>query len=839
MLKNTLFSLITLAMIFAFGVNLYSQQCEISVADINYESANSLTFDVLIKNTGTSNFVFSNGSLAWTYDTAILNGGTASFSLVPGYSDFPASAYPPSALITSPNILRTSSNLPGSNGVLNAGQSLRLYRFRLQTSASSFASENFSIRLKNSVTPYTRVYSWDAGSELPVEIQIIKLQENAWINEFHYDNTGGDVGEFVEIVIENPGLYTLSDFQVNLYNGNGGASYGVNTVDQFTVGSTSGNFTFYYWNVPASPGIQNGAPDGLALSYQGTVITGQFISYEGSFMATNGPANDVTSTDIGVLEAGSEPIGNSLQLGGTGTQYSDFTWNAPASETKGTPNIGQTFSSGSGPIISVTPTSLSGFSYIEGGGPSTSQSYNLSGSDLDPVDGDIVVTIVTSPYSYEVSLDDETYSSSVNVGYTGGTLDPTPIYVRLKEGLPGGENNGELIENSGGGATTQNVLCNGAVIKAEPTNHITSFNGILGNPAYYYVNLTWIDATGGTEPDGYLIKRSEVGFGDIVDPVDGVPETNTFSTQNIAQGIETAVFTGFASTTYYFKVFPYTNEGSFIDYKIDVPVPEFSITSADAPPLPLTENFEYPTGSYLTDNGWVAHSGAGGFPIDVNDSPLTYGGYLNSGVGKSVTLVNSLALFAEDVNRLYESVSINSIYASFMVNVASSTTDGIYFFHFGQENSTSLFFGKVFVINDGSDNIAFGVAKNSNTAAAYTAFNYSLNTTYLIVVKYTFNTGMTTDDEVKLWINPVLDGIEPPSDLTQTDTQTDPLKLDYIALRQATINSNGPDLTIGGIRVATSWVPEAGASTFDFSVPVTNGWNMVSAPGLHTPDQNV
>jgi len=39
---------------------------------------------------------------------------------------------------------------------------------------------------------------------------------NAWINEIHYDNTGGDDGEFIEIVIENPGSYTLSDFRVDL-----------------------------------------------------------------------------------------------------------------------------------------------------------------------------------------------------------------------------------------------------------------------------------------------------------------------------------------------------------------------------------------------------------------------------------------------------------------------------------------------------------------------------------------------------------------------------------------------------------------------------------------------
>ena len=92
------------------------------------------------------------------------------------------------------------------------------------------------------------------------------MSQNAWINEFHYDNDGGDVGEFVEVVIENPGNYTLSDFSVYLYNGNGGETYDNESLDQFTTGSSSGNFTIYYmdWS-----GIQNGAPDGLALVYNG------------------------------------------------------------------------------------------------------------------------------------------------------------------------------------------------------------------------------------------------------------------------------------------------------------------------------------------------------------------------------------------------------------------------------------------------------------------------------------------------------------------------------------------------------------------------------------------
>ena len=229
----------------------------------------------------------------------------------------------------------------------------------------------------------------------------------------------------------------------------------------------------------------------------------------------------MTSTDIGVFEDGTTPIGYSLQLGGTGTQYSDFTWNAPDTETKGSVNLTQTLSSGSGPTITVTPPSLSGFSYLEGGGPSSSQSYDLSGSDLTPASGDITVTGSTN---YEVSSDNATFGSGFTVGYSGGALSATPIYVRLKAGLPGGFYDGETISNEGGGAPAQNVLCNGAVVKAEPTNYVTGFTGVLGNPPYYYNNLSWTDATGGTEPDGYLIKRSYIEFSDILDPVDGTPK---------------------------------------------------------------------------------------------------------------------------------------------------------------------------------------------------------------------------------------------------------------------------------------------------------------------------
>jgi len=170
------------------------------------------------------------------------------------------------------------------------------------------------------------------------------LGQNAWVNEIHYDNTGGDVNEFIEVVVENPGSYALVDFSVVLYNGSGGASYDTKTLDVFTIGSSNNGFTFYTYVYPVN-GIQNGGttPDGFALCYLGTVISGQFLSYEGSFTATNGPANGMTSTDIGVVELGTEPIGQSLQLSGTATNYAGFVWNAPATATPGALNNNQTF----------------------------------------------------------------------------------------------------------------------------------------------------------------------------------------------------------------------------------------------------------------------------------------------------------------------------------------------------------------------------------------------------------------------------------------------------------------------------------------------------------------
>jgi hypothetical protein len=63
----------------------------------------------------------------------------------------------------------------------------------------------------------------------------------------------------------------------------------------------------------AIPGLQNGSPDGIALVDASNKVI-QFLSYEGAFKATNGPAIGMTSTDIGIAQTSTETVGNSLQL---------------------------------------------------------------------------------------------------------------------------------------------------------------------------------------------------------------------------------------------------------------------------------------------------------------------------------------------------------------------------------------------------------------------------------------------------------------------------------------------------------------------------------------------
>ncbi len=321
--------------------------------------------------------------------------------------------------------------------------------------------------------------------------------QNAWINEIHYDNTETDIDEIIEVVIENADTYVLSDFNITLYNGNDGESYSSIGLDQYIQGQISEGFTILYYNYTANGfSIQNGDPDGLALSFQGSLIEGQFLSYEGTFTAANGPAAGELSTDIGVSEPGA--VGQSLQLSGNGTAYSNFIWQDPATSTPGLLNNGQTF----------------------------------------------------------------------------GTIAPDP----------------------------------------EPDNHATAFTA--SETTWYSAALQWTDATGDNLPQGYLIKMSSVSASDIIAPADGIVENDSDSTQNITFGTEQTIFYNLnPQKDYFFKIWPYSNQGADIDYKLDGEVPQATAATSLQPDFINHETFEsgdfgsWTAFSAASDKNWIATNG--------------------------------------------------------------------------------------------------------------------------------------------------------------------------------------------------------------------------------------
>jgi uncharacterized protein len=195
----------------------------------------------------------------------------------------------------------------------------------------------------------TRSTAIAAGLSLATLGGLVALQPAAtaadsstiFINEFHYDNASTDTGEFIEVAA--PAGTDLSGWSLVLYNGEGtvpGQSYNTRALSGVATDQQGGYGTLSF-TYPAN-GIQNGPVDGIALVRPDGGVE-QFLSYEGTLTASNGPASGQLSEDIGVSQASTEPVGSSLQLTGTGLAYGDFTWSVTTANTAGQPNTGQVF----------------------------------------------------------------------------------------------------------------------------------------------------------------------------------------------------------------------------------------------------------------------------------------------------------------------------------------------------------------------------------------------------------------------------------------------------------------------------------------------------------------
>ncbi len=135
------------------------------------------------------------------------------------------------------------------------------------------------------------------------------------------------------------------------------------------------------------------------------------------------------------------------------------------------------------PLITVSATSLSGFTYMEGNGPSTEQNFTISGADLSSS------ISISAPTDYEISKTSGVAFSAENpitLTQSGGVVTNTSIFVRLKAGLAADNYDDEIITASSTGATNKTVACNGYVDPQNPliyvsTSSLTGFKYIVDN----------------------------------------------------------------------------------------------------------------------------------------------------------------------------------------------------------------------------------------------------------------------------------------------------------------------------------------------------------------------
>ena len=114
-------------------------------------------------------------------------------------------------------------------------------------------------------------------------------------------------------------------------------------------------------------------------------------------------------------------------------------------------------------------------------------------------------------------------------------------------------------------------------VKPEPGNFPSGFTADA--ISHDEIHITWKDATGTIKPDGYLIRANLDG--NFALPSDGnqSPQDTDLSDGEalvyVKQDAESFLFSNLdAKTIYHFKIWPYSNSGKNIDYKLSGAVPQ-------------------------------------------------------------------------------------------------------------------------------------------------------------------------------------------------------------------------------------------------------------------------
>ncbi|SEK28852.1 Por secretion system C-terminal sorting domain-containing protein [Aquimarina amphilecti] len=361
-------------------------------------------------------------------------------------------------------------------------------------SATSIASEFPSLASANVITSGTMNLNGDD------RVRIILNSSGATIDQYgvdgtdgtgttweytdsyakRVDGTGPDAG-FTEVNWTIPGSGTLNtlgtcqggtDTFETLMGGIGTYSTTVSTTPTINVSGAVSGLDYFEANGPSNEGTLT--VSGLNLTTDLTITAP--TNFEVSLTTGTGFASSVAITPaMGTIAT--TTIYVRLAAGLTSNSY---VGDATASSTGATD---QTIAL-SGTVSPADPQFtingfIGGFSYFEGAGPSTEDSFNVEGLFLT---GDITIT---APTNFEVSLTTGTgFGASVSVTPTMGTVNSTEVFIRLATGLTPNSYTGDITLASSG-TTDQTIPLSGIVYQTPVCANVGDIiiTEIMQNPA--------------------------------------------------------------------------------------------------------------------------------------------------------------------------------------------------------------------------------------------------------------------------------------------------------------------------------------------------------------------
>ena len=218
--------------------------------------------------------------------------------------------------------------------------------------------------------------------------------------------------------------------------------------------------------------------------------------------------------------------------------------------------------------------------------------------------------------------------------------------------------------------------------------------------------------------------------------------------------------------------------------------------------LVMKEDFNYGTATSTLDavapGIWSVFAGTVN-PAVYLSTGLTFIGYAGSGVGGAIVSENG-AGSRKDYFRNFTSISSGVVYAAQLINVSAANTTIDFFM--GMRDPAGGYINRINIKDDGSGKPTFAIGKNSSTVATATG-TFSYGTTYLLVTKYDFNTGISS----LFVLNAAPTRYEPPVPNATTNVGTNVASVLNVFVRQ---NTGVLTATIDGIRIATSWKDAVG-----------------------------